>query len=71
MNSSLNQEFTDGDVIWYLCGTRVYQVLIDALNARGVHGKGVMAVFFEHFHSLAIELARKVSGTNRILHTVC
>lgn len=69
MGSFANQDLTEGEVVGYYDGTLVYQFIINALNARGVHGEGVMALTREQLHSLVIRLAKHVSSSDRILHT--
>lgn len=59
-----------GDVIGYYYGTLVYRFTEDVLNARGVHGEGVMAFTREQFHTSAIRLAKEIFSSDGILHTV-
>lgn len=70
MGCFASQEFTEGDVIGYYYGTLVYQFMVDMVNARGVHGEGLMAVTREQFHTSAIRLATDISSSDGILHTV-
>lgn len=43
---------------------------MDVLGARDIHSEGMIAVTREKFHTLTIMLAKKMSSSNKILHTI-
>lgn len=44
--------------------------MVDALNGSGAHGKGVMAVSPDYFHTSAIRMAKNISSSDGIFYTV-
>lgn len=58
MSCFVNQELTERDVIVRHYGMLVYQLIVDALNARGVQGSIAMVVTPEQFYTSSVRLSK-------------
>lgn len=57
-----NQDSREGYVIGYFYETLAHQVMVDALNARGVHVEDVTVLTREELHISVITLKKKVQA---------